>query len=274
MYSRVNYTIVGIFVLLFGAGMIWSAFWLAKYGVYREFGTYKLQMTESVSGLAKDSVVKFHGVDIGRVSAISINPKNIENIEVLLKIKRGVPIKEDMTAHMQMLGVTGLLSVEISGGTNEAKTLEPTEEYIPIIHTSPSLMSRATEGIGNLSAKVNMLVDQAQKLLTDANIEKIEEIFNNIENMTAKGEELEQKAIASLSEIDKTAQDLRGSMQSITNQFDVVSADISSQLKELSGDFAEIKDIANPALKKLMTTTRNFNRVTPKSRKRFKKRRL
>ncbi len=271
MYSRVNYTIVGIFVLLFGAGMVWSAFWLAKYGVYREFDTYKLQMTESVSGLSKDSVVKFRGVDIGRVSKININPENIENIEVLLKIRRGVPIKEDMVAHMIMIGVTGLLSVEIDGGTNEAKTLEPTEEYIPIIPTSPSLMSRATEGIGNLSDKITLLVEQAQKLLTDTNIEKIEKILNNIENITAKGEELEKKTITSLDNIDKTVQDFRVSMQSITRQFETISDDISIQLKVVSDDFAQIKDVANPALEKLMSTTKNFNRVTLRVEKSLKR---
>ena len=84
MYSRVNYTIVGIFVLMFGAGLIWFAFWLAKYGIHREFDTYKLYMTESVAGLSKDSVVKLRGVDIGRVSEIRINPDNIENVEVFL----------------------------------------------------------------------------------------------------------------------------------------------------------------------------------------------
>ncbi len=70
-------------------------------------------MTESVSGLSKDSIVKLRGVDIGRVSEIRIDPENIEKIDVFLKIKHGVPIKEDMIAHTQMLGVTGLLSIEI-----------------------------------------------------------------------------------------------------------------------------------------------------------------
>ena len=75
MYSRINYTTVGIFVLIFATGMVWFAFWLAKYGLQQEFDYYKIQMTESVSGLSKDSTVKVHGVDVGSVSEIRINPK-------------------------------------------------------------------------------------------------------------------------------------------------------------------------------------------------------
>ena len=141
MYSRVNYTIVGIFVLLFGAGMVWFAFWLAKYDLQQEFDTYRLEMKESVAGLSIDSDVQLRGVEIGRVSKIQINPKNIEIVEVFVEVKKGIPIKEDMVASTQMFGVTGLLSIEISGGSNAAKTLVPTEEYIPLIKTEPSFLT-------------------------------------------------------------------------------------------------------------------------------------
>jgi len=67
MYSRVNYTIVGIFVLLFGIGTVLFSFWLAKYGFRQPYDTYRLYMYESVSGLSKDSIVKLRGVDVGRV---------------------------------------------------------------------------------------------------------------------------------------------------------------------------------------------------------------
>ncbi|OQX49612.1 MAG: hypothetical protein B5M46_04730 [Epsilonproteobacteria bacterium 4484_20] len=49
MYSRVNYMIVGIFVLLFGAGLVGFTFWLAKYNIKNEYILYKLYMKESVS---------------------------------------------------------------------------------------------------------------------------------------------------------------------------------------------------------------------------------
>jgi len=113
MYSRVNYTIVGIFVLLFGAGLVGFTFWLAKYGIQNEYTLYKLYMKESVSGLSKDSTVRLHGVDVGRVSEIRIDPKDIERIEVILKLRSDVPIKEDMVAHTEMLGITGLLAIKI-----------------------------------------------------------------------------------------------------------------------------------------------------------------
>ena len=246
MYSRVNYTIVGIFVVLFGAGMVWFAFWLAKYDIQEEFDTYKLEMHESVAGLSIDSNVKLRGVDIGSVSAIRINPQDIEKVEIFVKIKKGIPIKEDMVAHTAMFGVTGLLSIEIDGGTNAAKTLEPTEDYIPLIKTKPSFLTQLTGDIGGASGKIDALLLQSQKLLSDHNIETLGGILDNIEQMTARGEEVEEKVILSLDEFRESL------------------ANINRDFKQIQQDFAEIKEVTVPTIDKLMETSKNFNRVTLK----------
>lgn len=115
MYNRVNYTVVGIFVLLFGTGLVWFAFWLGKYGMTEDYYTYKLVLNDSVAGLSEDADVMLRGVDIGHVTQIRINPDNIEQTEIFLQILQRIPVKEDMVASTKMFGVTGLLSIELEG---------------------------------------------------------------------------------------------------------------------------------------------------------------
>ena len=256
MYSRVNYTIVGVFVLMFGAGLIWFAFWLAKYGIHREFDTYKLYMTESVAGLSKDSVVKLRGVDIGRVSEIRINPDNIEHVEVFLKIKRGVPIKKDMMAHTQMLGITGLLSVEIDGGNNASENLKPTEDYIPIIYTTPSWFSKTKDGLGGLTDDLIAVSAKIRKLLNDKNIETVGKILDNSEALTGK-------AVNSLDSMDETLEEFRTSIKTMNKNFEEATKDF----KKMQVDFAEIKKITIPTVDSLLKTSRDFDRVMIKFEK-------
>ena len=249
MYSKVNYTIVGLFVLLFGAAMVWFAFWLAKYGLDEEFDIYRLEIKESVAGLSLDANVKLHGVNVGTVSDIRINPENIERVEILVKIKQGIPIKEDMVAHTKMFGVTGLLSIEIDGGTNSAKTLVPTEEYIPLIQTKPSLLSTLSNSLGGLSEKLETLLTQSEKLLSEHNIETLGNILDNTEKITAKGEALEDKVMLTLEEF-------RVSMDNINKKF-----------TEATTDFSEIKEATLPVIDTLRESGKNFNRVTLKVEK-------
>ena len=263
MYSKVNYTIVGIFVLIFGTALVWFAFWLAKYGIHREFDTYKLLMKETVAGLSKDSVVRLRGVDVGHVSEIRIDPNNIEHIEIFLKIKCGVPIKEDMVAHTNMLGITGLLSIEIEGGTNSAKNLKPTAKYIPVIPTSPSWISKTKKGLRSLSEQLSDLSQKMQRLLSDENIETIKKILDNTEVVTAKADLLEQEAIASLEDINATLKVFRASIADMNNNFENATKDF----KKMQTDFSDITKTTIPTINKLMQTSKNFNRVTLKVEK-------
>ena len=263
MYSKVNYTIVGIFVVLFGVGLLWFGFWLAKYGLHETYYTYKIEMTDSIAGLSKDSNVKLHGVDIGRVSEIRINPENIEVIEILLKIKEGIPIKEDMTASTQMLGVTGLLSIEIDGGTNEAKTLVPTDEYIPLIKSKSSLLSKLTTNLEGMSEKLDNLLSQSEKLLSNKNIDTAGKILDNTETVTQKAITVENKAVTSLEEVDITLNEFRVSMDNINAKFTQATVDF----KQMQKDFAEIKGVSIPTIDKLFQTSKDFRRVTLKFEK-------
>ena len=253
MYSKVNYTIVGLFVVLFTIGMAWFAFWLAKYGLQEEYHTYKIEMKDSIAGLSKDSSVKLHGVDIGRVSQIRIDPEDITKVNVFVDIEKEVSIKEDMIATTQMLGVTGLLSIEIHGGTNAAKTLVPTDTFVPVIKSKPSLLSKLTNSLGGLSENLTSLLARSEALLSDKNLENVSNILSNIEKMSAKGEAIEDKALASMKELDTTLQEFRLSISNINKEF-----------TQATTDFRAIKEVTVPTVDKLMETSKNFNRVTLK----------
>ena len=256
MYSKINYTTVGIFVLIFTTGMVWFAFWLAKYGLEKEFDYYKIQMSESVSGLSKDSTVKLHGVDVGSISEIRINPKDIEKVEIILKINKGTPIKEDMVVFTEMYGITGISYIQIDGGTNEAKTLKPTEDYFPVIATAPSLFSKATSGLGTLADRITLLVDKSQKLLSEKNIETAGKILDNSEALTGK-------AVNSLDGMDETLEEFRTSIKTMNKNFEEATKDF----KKMQVDFAAIKKITIPTVDSIMKTSKDFDRVMVKFEK-------
>lgn len=253
MYSKINYTIVGIFVVIFGIAMVWFTFWLGKYSLKKEFVIYRLEMTESIAGLSKDSNVKLHGVNIGRVSDIHINPKNIEMIEVFLEIKEGIPIKEDMIASTQMLGVTGLLSIEIDGGTNEAKDLVSLDGNYPLIKSKPSMLSKFSNKAEEIRVQLDSVLTQIDKLLSNENIQLTKDILSSTNRTILKYEQVANRAIASLDELNQ-------SMSIIKSRF----TDATDDFKIMQKDFANIKEASIPTINNIMQTSENFNTITTK----------
>jgi phospholipid/cholesterol/gamma-HCH transport system substrate-binding protein len=67
MKDKLNFTLVGLFVLVLGIALIAGVLWLAAGGPKPAYKLYLTYMTDSVYGLSKDSAVTYHGVDVGRV---------------------------------------------------------------------------------------------------------------------------------------------------------------------------------------------------------------
>src|SRR5690606_13963340 len=99
METKVNYAIVGAFVLVLGAVLIAGALWLASGGtLQKKYDPYLAIMAESVAGLNLNAPVKYNGVDVGKVREIQLDSANPERVRLMFAIERGTPVKEDTIA--------------------------------------------------------------------------------------------------------------------------------------------------------------------------------
>ena len=124
MTGKTNYVLVGLFVLVLTLTLIAGVLWLGSGGPGRVYDEYLVYMQESVSGLNRDNVVKYHGVNVGRVRAISLDPERAEEVRLLLEIDRGTPIREDTVATLETQGLTGLAFINLTGGSADSPPLK------------------------------------------------------------------------------------------------------------------------------------------------------
>jgi len=116
--DKVNYALVGIFVLGLGAALVVAVLWLAAgIDTQKKYEPYQSVIKESVAGLSIAAPVKYMGVDVGKVSEIAIDPQNSRQVRVKFLIERGTPIKQDTEAVMKSQGLTGIAYIELSGGS-------------------------------------------------------------------------------------------------------------------------------------------------------------
>jgi len=172
MEDKVNYALVGVFVLALGAALIAAVLWLAA-GTYgqKRFETYEAVIQESVSGLNIDAPVKYLGVDVGKVREIRLDPKNPQHVQLMLLIERGTPVKQDTEAVLRTQGLTGIAYVELSGGGVDTPLLvAPPDGGLPTIRSKPSLSARienvVTTVLGDLdrtSTSLNAVLDEENR---------------------------------------------------------------------------------------------------------------
>lgn len=151
MEPKVNYILVGSFVTFLGAAILIGVLWLGKTDYRGSYDRYEAYMKESVAGLSIDSTVKYRGVDVGRVKDIALRPDNPEEVLLTLDIVRGTPIKTDTIAVLETQGLTGLATINLTGGSREAPVLVASEgQDYPVLKTGPSLFFRLDEAVSRL----------------------------------------------------------------------------------------------------------------------------
>ncbi|WP_313953711.1 MlaD family protein [Accumulibacter sp.] len=171
METKVNYAVIGAFVLVLGAVLVAGVLWLASGGAFqKKFDLYLAIEDESVAGLNLNAPVKYNGVDVGKVRQIELDPANPERVILLFAIERGTPIKEDTVAVLKTQGLTGIAYVELSGGGKDALPLQITAgNQYPVIRTKPSLAARLENVLTSVLAKLDSTSNNINALLSDAN---------------------------------------------------------------------------------------------------------
>jgi phospholipid/cholesterol/gamma-HCH transport system substrate-binding protein len=161
MEDKVNYTLVGAFVLVLGAALVAGVLWLsAGFDGRQAKLRYQAVIQESVAGLNVDAPVKLLGVDVGKVSHIGIDPQNSQQVRLEFLIDRGTPIKQDSVAVLKTQGLTGIAYVELSGGSSEAAPLQAGADGAPpMIPFKPSLSARLENVLSNVLANIDRVSD-------------------------------------------------------------------------------------------------------------------
>jgi len=183
--NKVSYTIVGIFVLSFLIGIILFILWLARYDIDKSnLKYYKIYVTDSISGLQKNSIVSYKGLDIGQVESIKIDKTNIEQIEVLLFVSDYTIIKNNSYAVIESKGISGNKYIEILGGTHESSILEINKDGFGIIPLQKSFMSKITSDAGDIVGKFDGILEKLNVLISKKTVLNVEEIVENINTST------------------------------------------------------------------------------------------
>jgi len=243
MESRVNYSLVGLFVLVLVAATVASAWWLASGGSGRDYTPYLVYATDSVSGLNADSRVYFNGVDVGRVDDIGIDRDNPERIRIRVLVAEDVPVRSNTTAQLQPQGVTGLSVLNIKGGKGGEPLVARNGDCCPEIPYEPSLFSKLEGGINETMVQVLDVSRRLERLLDDDNLANIERTLVNLEafssslaaereqfralvhnasqtaentaELTASGRDLLRRAETTLDGLDRAIADVSTTMESV-----------------------------------------------------------
>lgn len=250
MKGRAQKIRLGIFIMFSSLLLlILIGFFTAKRLFEKTDVYYVAYRDVSVSGMEVGSSVKYMGINVGSISSITIDPDDVNQIIVKLSLKEGTPVKEDATADIVSMGITGLKTIEIRGGSNEADFLEE-EQFI---QQGTSLVEDISGQAEEIAFKVEQVLNNLIDFTQPQNLERFSEAVDNISRLSINA----QQSFDLITEVVvENRQDLRQSVifaNSLTGRLDSTAVDFmaaSNKLNELmQGDtlgeiLGNIRDIS------------------------------
>lgn len=187
METRAHHLLIGGFVVILIGFLFAFLVWLAKVDIAREYVEYDIYFEESVAGLLKASAVQYNGIPVGKVQDISIAPLDPSKVLVQISIDSEVPILEDSVAVLTMQGLTGVLIVQIEGGSPGSKRLQlaPGQDRA-VISSRVSPIQELFMGAPDLINEAIVTVGRLNRLLGDENLQSIAAVLENAETLSSK----------------------------------------------------------------------------------------
>jgi len=178
METRANHVLIGAFTLAVCLFAVLFALWMAKYTTEKAFNEYDVVFQEAVTGLSTGSQVLYSGISVGEVRTLSLMRDDPRKVVARVRLSADTPVKTDTRAKLTLTGLTGVAVIQLSGGSPGAPLLEQTQgRDVPVIPTEPSALQ-------NIAATANEIVERVNRLLSDANVERVTRTLEQLDQLT------------------------------------------------------------------------------------------
>jgi phospholipid/cholesterol/gamma-HCH transport system substrate-binding protein len=272
METKVNYVLVGAFVLVFSIAIVAGVLWIASGGTTgKAYDTYLAYFTESVSGLNLQAPVKYRGVTVGFVKEIGLDTEDPDRVRLVLSIERGVPIRQGTVATLSAQGLTGIAFLDLEGGSVESPLLVRAEDGSdPVIATRPSLFRRldtqTSALVSNLSKtaqRVNTLLDEETRAALQRTIRDLDTVVHSLAGRSGAisadaARTLENSARASAA-LTETLRDIARSAEAVqlaAEQTERTSAAMQATATDATIGMQQVRSETLPELRRLLSEAR------------------
>lgn len=261
---------VGIFVLIGIALLTYMTVTVGEFGAGKEEGYLVYVDFENIAGVELKAPVTMAGVEIGKVESIELKEGKAR---AALRIRHGVPVRENSRAITKSTGLLGDKYIEISPGTVSAKVVS---EGAQISEQPSADLDKLVNQLSSIATDIKDVSSSLSKVLGgDEGEESLRNIVDNVKDLTANLKRLitdnEEKFNNVMANFETFSQDLKtviGDNRESINDVVANLRDFSEKINVMADDNEENLKVGlenlRVASEKVQSTLDSLNSITKK----------
>ena len=267
--------ILGGFMVVLGGNWFWV-----------KYDFYDIRFT-SIKDLSRGRPVKYAGLDVGRVDAITLDLADPRYIQVKVAIKQGFPLFAGTVARIAQKGLVGDYYVLLELREAPGPQLAP-GGTIPAVTTMDmqELAARAGALLDDIQPKISEIADSIAKLFTPENSEALKRALEgtpklvedlrlaandfrtNWAALAHKGGKAADSLDASLKRMDKTVTTIEAELTKTLANFRAQATSVGGLVGDVRQGFNYDQEQFEEILKNLNRTSRDVRELSARLRER------
>ncbi|MDC8011680.1 MlaD family protein [Tahibacter soli] len=185
METRASYVLIGAFTLTVFIAALLFVMWIGKLSLDREWDYYDIVFKEAVTGLTVGGAVQYNGIQVGDVRKLSLANDDPRQVVIRVRLFGGTPVKTDTKASLNLVGLTGVTVIQLSGGSPAAPRLTAAagDEYPRIVADASALQTLLASG-QDVAVNANDVLARVGTLLSDENMSHVARSLEHIDQVT------------------------------------------------------------------------------------------
>jgi phospholipid/cholesterol/gamma-HCH transport system substrate-binding protein len=242
MENKSHALIAGLFTLVLLIAAILVALWFNRDSIERE--PYQLATKLSVPGLNPQAPVRYRGLDVGRVTEISFDPKVPGQILIHISVDRETPITKSTYGTLGYQGVTGIAYVQLDDDGSNPVPLPTSEDQVARIEMRPSLLDNLENKGLAILIQAEELTKRFNTLLAPENQKAMLATFDNVSKAATELESIPKQLKPTLDRLPKLTAEAQSTLASIGKLSKDVNA-LTTQLQAANGPLSKMSDAAD-----------------------------
>lgn len=263
MENKAHAMAAGIFVVLMTVLLLALASWLTRETGVRD--TYEISTSQTVTGLQEQAPVRFRGVDVGKVSAITFDPKVQGNVLIRIQVDHEAPLTRGTFATLSFQGVTGLAFVQLDDTGQQPTRLQPDDDHPPRIPLKPGLLAKLEEKGEVIVDRVSDVAQKLAQVLNDDNQRRLSQMLTNLGQAADSANQLAQRMDTTVKQrLDPALAEAVPTMKSVQRSADEIgrtAADFGATARRLNAKDGPIDRLAE-GTQALSHAADSFNSAT------------
>jgi phospholipid/cholesterol/gamma-HCH transport system substrate-binding protein len=248
MENKAHALMAGAFTLLLVIAGILIALWFN-----RDKGgqiPYEMATKLSIPGLNQQAAVRYRGLDVGRVTSISFDPKVPGQILVMLSVKPDTPVTKSTYGSLAYQGVTGIAYVQLDDDGSNPTRLQSSNDDIARIEMRASLFDKIqTSGLAILE-KADQLTQRLNAMMAPQNQQAVMDAVNNVSRAANAIESIPQTLDPTLKSLPKMTSEATKTLTTINKlagDVNTLSANLNKVALQLQGNEGAVNKISKAA---------------------------